>query len=86
MSAHLLDAFFGIALGLVLLFGAGPLSETLERERSARLAELEAGAGEVFFEEKRALESYPLRPVRAFRLLGAALVIMSLAFALPRFA
>ena len=85
MSAHLLDALFGIALGLVLLFGASPLRRKLELERSARLAELEAGAGEAFFEEKSELEAYPPLAVTAFRLLGGALVLLSLA-GLLRFA
>ena len=83
MSADLFDALLGILMGLVLLFWAGPLRGSLEQERESRLTELDAGAGEAFFEERREIEAYPLLGVAALRWLGGALVVLSLAFALP---
>ena len=81
MSPAPLDGLPGIALGLALLFRAGPLRRSHEQERAARLTELEAGADEAFFEERRSLEAYPAPGVAALRWLGGALVLLSLAFA-----
>ena len=48
-----------------------------ERRHAARLAELDAGAKEAFFEERRSLLAYrPARSDRTWQLLGALLLTM----------
>lgn len=50
----------GNVAGLMLVAVPGRLRRRIEEERMARLAELEAGAEESCFEEKRSLQAYPL--------------------------
>ena len=54
--------------------------EAAERAWANRLSELESGANEVIFEERRTLEAYPpYRTDRKWRIMGAALSVMGLA-------
>ena len=72
-----------IGSGLVMVAGAALVwfprryRKRAERERAARLAELDAGADEAFFEERRSLVAYP--PPRSdwtWRLLGTVVFLL----------
>lgn len=75
-----------LLLGLGLTFMARPqwFAGMSETRRRRRLAALNAGATEEFFEEKRALETYPARHsgLNLTRLLGAVMVLSMLALLL----
>jgi hypothetical protein len=50
-----------------------------EEKRRARLAEIERGASEQYFEERRQLEAYGPKSAGPFQLLGALLLLIGLA-------
>lgn len=67
----------GIVLCLVLTFWPPPKRAQEERHRQARLAELEAGGEERFFEERRALHTYGPSSAGPFRYSGLLLRLLS---------
>ena len=73
-----------LALGLALLIRPQWFAGIPVSRRQRRLAALEAGAAEAFFEEKRALETYPARRsgLGLWRLLGGLMVLTILALLL----
>ena len=71
-----------LALGLAMLARGDLFARRAARRHDERLAELEAGGQERFFEERRSLEAYPpFAKSRTWRMLGgllAAAMISSL--------
>lgn len=71
-----------LAAGLALMVRPQLFAGISEGRRRRRLVALNAGASEKFFEEKRALETYPARARWAglgqWRLLGAVIVLTML--------
>jgi hypothetical protein len=60
--------------GAALLWFPHRYRQSAERRHAERSAELEAGADEAFFEERRSLDAYrPARSDRTWQLLGAVL-------------
>lgn len=64
------EALGSIVLGLLAIFWPLPKQAGQERQREKRLAELNGGADESFFEERRQLENYGPKSGGPFRLLG----------------
>jgi hypothetical protein len=79
ISSDLYQPLASIVLGLSLIFWPPPKRRENEEQRTARLAELAAGAPERFFEERRQLEAYGPRSGGPFRLLGVLLLIIGVA-------
>jgi hypothetical protein len=67
----------GGALGLLMILWPPPKWPEEEAQRQARLAELEGGAEEHFFEERRQLQAYGPNSAGPFRLGGALLLLLS---------
>lgn len=69
-----------LAVGLALILRPQIFAGISEGRRQRRLAALKAGAAEKYFEEKRALETYPARRtgLNLWRLLGAVMVLTML--------
>lgn len=67
-----------IAAGLLMIFWPPPKWPAMEELRRARIAELEAGSDEAYFEERRALETYGPRSGGPFRFWGFLLLALSL--------
>lgn len=80
----MITQIFLLGAGLVLLIRPDWLAGISEGRRRRRLAALNAGATEAFFEEKRALEAYPARrsSLGLTRLLGGVIVLTMLALLL----
>ncbi|AOL23061.1 hypothetical protein Ga0102493_112042 [Erythrobacter litoralis] len=88
----------GLMLGLGLMVAGTSLGAILRPDllvkesrsnRDARLRELDAGAPEAFFEERRELEAYPPRfdlSHRTLRILGAAGLALGIAAMFAGFA
>ena len=76
---NLLPLLPGLVLGLALLLWPRRLQSKAAQHRARRMAELDSGSEETFFEERRTLEAY--RPLSAggWRILGALLFLLSLA-------
>ena len=73
----MLKAVLCIIIGLTLLIWAHPIADELKGRRSARLRNLEEGEPEVFFEERRSLETYAaLNWPNLLRILGCGWVII----------
>lgn len=68
----------GVMAGLLLILWPPPKRAEEESLRKARLAELQAGAEERHFEERRQLEAYGPNSAGPFRLLGALLLLLSI--------
>ena len=68
----------GSALALLLILWPPPKRGVEEARRQARLAELDGGADETFFEERRALETYGPNSAGPYRLWGVILLLLSL--------
>ncbi len=68
----------GAAIALVLIFWPPPKIAENEQRRRARLQELEEGAEERYFEERRALETYGPDSAGPFRFWGVLLLLLSL--------
>jgi hypothetical protein len=74
--ADLLQVGLLVAAGAALAVLPGRYRRKSQRIHADRLAELDAGADESFFEERRSLEAYPpMRHDRTWRLLGAVLLL-----------
>ena len=71
-----LEAVVAIVAGALAIAVPDRLRGPVEEERSARLAELELGAAESWFEEKRSLRAYPSPALELIR--AAGLVALSL--------
>ena len=78
-SSDQYQALGSIVLGLGLIFWPPPKQRDKEEQRRARLAELEGGALERYFEERRQLETYGPKSVGPFRLLGVLLLLIGAA-------
>ena len=85
MSAPDIHTFLGMAAGLLLVAVPARLSKRIEAERAARLTEIEAGASESYFEEKRALQAYPSPLVEILRAAGFLLLSLSLGPVLAKY-
>lgn len=71
---------FWFAVGLVLLVWPHAIINRAQRRRAERLAELQSGANEQFFEERRSLESYPITTSPdILRLVGMFVIMIALA-------
>jgi len=71
LALRLLPAVFG----LVLILTAGRRARNAEAARLGRLSELDSGAEEGFFEERRELESYAYHSdPRNWRAVGACMI------------
>jgi hypothetical protein len=68
----------GTALGLLLILWPPPKRAEEEARRQARLAELECGAEERHFEERRELQAYGPRSAGPYRLWGVLVLLLSL--------
>lgn len=77
MSGLLTDhPWVGVLLGAAMILWSGPGQAFLHARQRSRLAELDAGAGERYFEERRALDAYPAgRP--HISLLGGIVLVSS---------
>jgi hypothetical protein len=77
MQAWLLaDAWLAILAGLGLLWWPQRHMQAAEARRSARIAELDAGSPERFFEERRSLEAYPMpRRLWLWRFVGLSTML-----------
>ena len=72
-------AISALAAGTALILFPGRYRRRAEERHSSRLAELEAGAEESYFEEKRSLLAYrPIRSDRGWRGVGALLILIGL--------
>ena len=69
----------GVALGLSMIVWPPPRRKGVEEKRLKRLAQLDAGADEAFLEERRELETYGPSSSGPFRLLGAIVLLLSIA-------
>lgn len=80
----MITQIFLLGVGLALLVRPQWFAGMSEARRRRRLAALDAGAAEEFFEEKRALETYPARQsgLNLTRLLGGLMVLTMLALLL----
>ena len=78
-SSDLYQALTSIVVGLGLIFWPPPKQRDKEEQRRARLAELESGAPERYFEERRQLASYGPKTAGPFRLFGGLLLLLGLA-------
>ena len=67
----------GTLLGLTLIFWPPPVRPEEEAIRQRRLAELEAGNPERYFEERRALKTYGPNRGGPYRLWGVLLLAVS---------
>ena len=76
----MLFSVLSIILGLALILRPQWFAGLSESRRRRRLAALNAGAAEAFFEEKRSLETYPSRRggLVLWRVLGAAMMICAI--------
>lgn len=68
-------------VGLVSLIRPEILAPLTRRQHARRLEALRAGAAEAYFEERRALETYPIskRSLRWRRIAGGLMVLASVA-------
>lgn len=85
MSAPDIHSVLGIAAGLLLVTVPARLRGRIEAERAARLTELDSGARESYFEEKRALEAYPSPSAKFLQAAGVLLLSLSLGPLLARY-
>lgn len=72
----------GLIVGLLLIFWPPPKQPVGKEARRRRLAQLDAGAPERFFEERRELETYGPGSAGPYRLWGVWLVSLSVALLL----
>ncbi|MEA3040569.1 MAG: hypothetical protein QOC65_58 [Sphingomonadales bacterium] len=83
LGVDLIPPVLAMAAGAALLFFPRHYRRQAQRRHRERLAELDAGAAERFFEERRSLEAYrPARSDVAWQCLG---VLFFLAGAFPTF-
>ena len=73
-----LQAVLLLAAGVALMVVPGRIRRRAERIHAERLAQLDAGGEESFFEERRSLEAWPPpRHDRSWRWLGAVLILVA---------
>lgn len=84
MSSRVLQALYeqypaliGGIVALMLILWPPPKRAEEESRRQARLAELQEGAEELYFEERRSLQTYGRDSAGPFRLLGVLLLLLS---------
>lgn len=68
----------GSLLGMLLILWPPPKRAEREAKRQQRLTELDNGAEEAFFEERRSLEAYGPDSAGPYRLWGLLLLALSL--------
>jgi hypothetical protein len=76
LSSDQYQALGSIALGLGLIFWPPPKRREKDEQRQGRIAELENGAPERYFEERRQLEAYGPKSAGPFRLLGVLMLLL----------
>jgi hypothetical protein len=77
LALELIEPGLAVAAGTALLWFPGQFRRLAQRRNAERLAELEAGGEESYFEERRALKAYaPTRRDFTWQLLGAVFVII----------
>ncbi len=77
LAVDLIQPGLAIAVGAALMWFPRNHRRAAERRHAARLAELDAGAEERFFEERRSLEAYrPAKSDTTWKLLGAVLFLL----------
>ena len=69
----------GLLIGLLLILWPPPKQAAEEELGQSRLAELQNGAHERYFEERRELEAYGPKSGGPFRLLGFFILVLSIA-------
>lgn len=79
MALPELDILFAIAAGTLLLIVPARMSRRSAKDRAARLSEIESGAEENYFEEKRSLQAYASPTLEILRAAGLVLVSLGLA-------
>ena len=77
-SLFLAYPVLGLLLGLVVFLLPSWFERGPKERRAQRLAELDAGDEERFFEERRSLKAYKPLTAYGLRILGAALAIASI--------
>lgn len=76
IALQLIEPGLIIVLGAILLWFPRRIRREVQDRHAARLAQLEAGAEEAYFEERRELEAYkPFRKDRSWQLLGVFFVL-----------
>jgi hypothetical protein len=70
--------FVVVPLALFAFVRPDIVSDRWNRGRRRRLDQLEAGAEEGYFEERRQLEAYPIRHLWTVRLIAGALLLLEL--------
>ena len=78
-KGNLLELLPVLATGLALLLWPRRLRSKAAEQRARRMAELDSGSEEAFFEERRTLEAYPPLGAGGWRILGALLVLLAMA-------
>lgn len=77
-------AIFVAIIGLILLIWPNFNVRRLEKSHATRMNELNAGADERYFEERRSLEAYPPRRRGLWwRLLGGLLILIAASALFP---
>jgi hypothetical protein len=77
LAFDLIQPGLAMAGGASLMWFPRQHRRTAQRAHAARLAELDAGAGERFFEERRSLETYrPPKHDTTWKLLGAVVFLL----------
>lgn len=78
LAVELAEPVFVTALGTAFFCFPGVFQRRTQARHAARMAELNAGAEERFFEERRSLEAYPPCPEKnwVFRLSGVVMFLL----------
>ena len=79
LSTDQYQALGSVGLGLAVIIWAPRMQRGKEEQRQARLAEIEGGASEQYFEERRQLEGYGPKSAGPLRLLGVLLLLIGVA-------
>lgn len=78
-AQSMLIGAFSLASGLVMLVLPRRSRLAAEAEARSRKAQLDAGAPERFFEERRSIDAYPPAPTdRRWRLKGAVFTVLGI--------
>ena len=78
LAVDLIQPGLMLAAGAALMWFPRKHRRNAERKHAARLAELDAGAEERFFEERRSLEAYrPAKSDTTWKLLGAIVFLLA---------
>jgi hypothetical protein len=79
---HIFQTFFpwgAMIVGIALVLWPPPRWSSNERLRRGRLAELNSGADEAYFEERRSLQAYGPSSVGPYRLWGGLICMLGVA-------